>query len=179
METYNNIREFDWNNKLVDAILKEGEVKPIRLIKYLRQSGSYSAANKALVKQMKKDNIHLAIEFHINAAGIPEARGCEMLIKNGADSTAKRAAYIMASFSDAFAILRRRQYKGARGVMGLNSGDRGSGFLFEAEKNGISAMIFEPFFGDYKTPDSGQFLSEDDFGIEKMAKFWIKIISRL
>lgn len=179
MKTYNNQKEFQWNRKLVDILNEEIHPSGKQVFKYLRQEGSYSTAMKILAKQLQQDKIDLAIEFHLNAAGVPEARGCEMLIKSGADKTAKQAAFLIEGFSLQFDIVKRREYKGIRGIKALESNDRGSTFVYEAEKRGVMAMLFEPFFGDYQTEDSAQFLDEKDFGVRKMADFWIKMIKVL
>jgi len=179
MRTYNNQREFQLNRRIVDIINAEMIPNGKQVFKYLREEGSYSSAMRTLAKQLEKDKIDLAIEFHFNAAGVPEARGCEMLIKHGADKTANYANLMIDGFSTQFDIVKRREYKGVRGIKALKKNDRGSTFVFEAEKRGVMAMLFEPFFGDYQTEDTAQFLDEEDFGVRKMADFWIKMIRAL
>ena len=177
--SYNGLKEFFWNQKVIDQIANRWDFNGKVILLYRRQYGSYSRAMKELAKQCERDKIDLAIEFHLNAAGIPEARGFEFLIKHGADDTAKIASHIADVFRHRFEIVPRGTYKGLRGVKGLKSNDRGSSFCLEMEKRGIKAFLFEPFFCDYKTSESEIFLEQKDFGVQNMADFWIQTIKGL
>lgn len=179
MLTYNDQREFQICRRVVDTLNAEIPANGKQVYKFLREEIGYRSAMKRLAQQCADAKIDLAIEFHLNAAGIPEARGCEMLILDGKDKTANVAKEIIEKFSIQFHIVRRREYKGIRGIKALKPGSRGGGFVEEMEKRGVMAMIFEPFFGDYETPDSSQFLSQPDFGVRKMADFWKKVIKEI
>lgn len=177
MRTYNELTEFHFNQRIIDKLYHSPGNGGI--FHFRRQDIPYQKAMKALARQCQEARIDLAIELHINAAGIPEARGCETLIKHGADRTAQLSSVIIEKFSQEFDIQRRREYKGIKGIKALKPGDRGSSFVYEMEKRGIMGIVFEPFFGDYRTDDSSQFLDDPEKGIDKMVTFWKRVLKMI
>jgi N-acetylmuramoyl-L-alanine amidase len=166
-ETYKGEHEFDWNNDVINMIVKELSSDKIHIV--YRNDLKYGPAMVDLAKQCKDLNIDVAIEFHLNAAGIPSARGCEMLVSERKNNLIK-ARQIITAFSSQFKIKLRHD----KGIKKLKDDERGGGFVREMEKIGVDAYLPEPFFCDYKTEDSAQFIESG--GKEKYAKFWINQI---
>lgn len=174
-----HIEESEWNRELVARIEStyEGKHTLVRGCEW-RKEKSYSAYTKRVKSFCKNNDVDLVIEIHLNAAGIPEARGCEMLIAPY-DATATLAYNLISQFSLKFKIVPRGWYKSFQGVKARKSGDRGGYLMNEIEKVGTMCMLFEPFFADYRSKDSEQFLEMPDYGVEKMAKYFREALSYL
>jgi N-acetylmuramoyl-L-alanine amidase len=176
-ETYNAQREYDINDGIVNRILEDGAGKNPLFRLERDPKLTYGKAMKKLAAEAKAKGIDLVIEFHFNAAGIPEARGCESLIAEGSDISAYYAYQLSSNFSNLFQIVARGRYKNYMGVKAKAKTDRGGAFLHEMQSVGIPAIIWEPFFCDYRTRESEQFLELSDFGVVKMANFFNKFLS--
>jgi N-acetylmuramoyl-L-alanine amidase len=166
-ETYRDEHEYDWNNDVVNMIIKK--LANPNVFRVERSASTYTKAMKQLATDAKAKGAQVAIEFHLNAAGIPSARGCEMLVSERKKNLTK-ARQIITAFSSQFGIRLRHD----KGIKKLADGDRGGGFVREMEALGIDAYLMEPFFCDYKTEDSAQFVEPG--GKEKYADFWIDVI---
>jgi N-acetylmuramoyl-L-alanine amidase len=166
-ETYKDEHEFDWNLDVINMIVKKLDSDKIHIV--YRKDLTYGAAMTDLAKQCGALDVDVAIEFHLNAAGIPSARGCEMLVSERKKNLVK-ARQIIESFSKQFGIKLRHD----KGIKKLKDDERGGGFVREIEKVGIEAYLMEPFFCDYKSSDSEQFIEAG--GKEKYADFWVNQI---
>lgn len=197
MVTYNDIIENDFNHALArNIITKFSDVYKdwdVHVEMYQRFEDSY----KAYLKNIK-DHIYnisylldlplskiLVIELHLNAAGVPEANGAEALVLN--HPSAIRAKEIVDMYAKRFDVNQRGYYTFEqnekevtyRGVKKLKPNDRGAGFLGVMDDLGTPAIVWEPFFGDYKTKESEMFLSDFDSGIRKMTGFWFDYLKQL
>ena len=140
---------------------------------------SYSAQMRDLSRRAKHVNADIAIELHLNAAGVPEARGVETLVLNGDDTSAYIANVIAYQYADTFKVPLRGFYKNYKGVKGVGRFERGGGFLDQMNKKGIKSLLFEPFFCDYQNRESERFLEDFRVGTTLMAEFLIKVINQL
>ena len=177
--TYNKNKEFFENRKIIELILAAEDVIGKKLVYIERKELGYSSAMSDLAKRAKEHGADVAIEFHYNAASIPEARGCEMLIKDGADESARLGKKIVDEFAEKFNLKQRRQYKGMKGIKPLKRGARGGGFCWKMEAKGIRALLWEPFFCDYRNEETKQFLDDPAKGRKIMADFWIKQLKEM
>lgn len=166
-ETYKDEHEYDWNNDVVNLIIKK--LNSDKVFRIERKDLTYSKAMTDLSIQARALGADVAIEFHLNAAGIPSARGCEMLVSERKKNLTK-ARQIITAFSSQFGIKTRHD----KGIKKLKDSDRGGGFVREMEARGIDAYLMEPFFCDYKSSDSEQFIEAG--GKEKYADFWVNQI---
>ena len=181
-KSYNGVEEHFWNRLLIDKIMIEytgtNNITSPKEI-YRGEGEKYTKYCKAIANFSSNSSIDLVIELHLNAAGIPEAKGCEALVCTGDDISAYHADRVSTYFSNRFSIAERGNYKGYRGVKGLDFKERGYTFVNSIYRVGKSAIIWEPFFCDYQTRDSKQFLSAPSFGTERMADFWIETLRHL
>jgi N-acetylmuramoyl-L-alanine amidase len=175
--TYNNREENEVNTRLVNRIIKL--LPNHNIVTRERLTSSYGSEMSKHASFAKKEGAELAIELHFNAAGIPEARGAEALIAYGKEKTAHTAKMIVDKWCQKFKIAHRGNHLGLKGVKGLKSKNRGSGFVSKMESKGIQAIVWEPFFCDYQTSESQQFLNQRDQGVEIMAQFWAQVIREL
>lgn len=174
-----HIEESEWNREVVSQIeMKyQGKHHLVRGCDW-RTEKSYGSYVSRVKKFCKDNEVDLCIEVHLNAAGVPEARGCEMLIAPK-DATAMNAFTLISMFSVRFKIVPRGIYKTFQGVRARTSRNRGGHFLNELEKVGTQAMIFEPFFCDYMSRESEQFLEEPDYGTSKVSNYFVKSLDYL
>ena len=174
-----HIEESEWNREVVSQIEMryDGKHQLVRGCNW-RTEKSYSAYVSRVKKFCKDNQVDLCIEVHLNAAGVPEARGCEMLVAPK-DLTAHNAFTLISMFSVRFKIVPRGWYKTYQGVRARTSKDRGGHFLNTLEAVGTQAMIFDPFFCDYKSRESEQFLEEPDYGTSKVANYFVKALDYL
>jgi N-acetylmuramoyl-L-alanine amidase len=174
-----HIEESEWNREVVANIEMKynGKHQLVRGCDW-RTEKSYSAYCRRIKKWCKANKIDLCIEVHLNAAGVPEARGCEMLVAPK-DATAFNAFTLISMFSVRFKIVPRGIYKTFQGVRARTYNHRGGKFLNDLESVGTQAMIFEPFFCDYKSRESEQFLEEPDYGVKKVSDFFVKALDYL
>ena len=99
----------------------------------------------------------LSLELHFNAAGVPKARGAEMLCLNGDVDTAAKARIILDDLANTFGSRLRHD----NGIKWLSRGDRGYWNLKHAANYGVEyPMLIEPFFGDYETEESKQYVEK-------------------
>ena len=177
-DTYNkDMTEYQFNKAVLKIVMKDYKGKHELNFFDRDPTLSYKRAMAKHAKSCAKEGVQLAIEFHVNAARVPEARGYESLIAYGDDKSAKLAF----DFGDMFRIEYkhggRGLYKGLRGVRSRKRGDRGYEFMNRMEKEGISSFIWEPFFGDYETEESAKFLNQK--GIIDYANWIIRTLDTL
>ena len=97
----------------------------------------------------------LSLELHFNAAGVPKARGAEMLVIDGDIETAKKARIILDDLVASFGSKLRHD----NGIKWMSRGGRGYNNLKYARSYGITyPMLIEPFFGDYETEESKKYV---------------------
>ena len=174
---YNEAEENEVNSRLVEEIIRS--MPNHKIITRKRGHGSYSSEMKKHAKFCRDNKAEIAIELHFNAAGVPEARGAEALIKYGALDTISLAGMIVDKWCTQFDIKKRGNYRSVKGVKALKSRDRGAGFVNYMESYGIKAIVWEPFFCDYETEESQRFLNQRDQGVRIMANFWVNIIKQI
>lgn len=192
MGIYNGTGENDFNTAVLKDLYVRIKADPIYktlpidlLYRHEDSYSTYCRKIKTRIKEScKRHNISLkdtlVIELHLNAAGIPSARGGEALVM---DHKSAITAYPMIhAFCDQFDIKMRRSYTyreehedvTLRGIKFLKSGSRGSGFLKTVKSLGCTGMLWEPFFADYRTSESKIFFDDMDKGVSLMSDFWIK-----
>lgn len=174
-----HIEESEWNREVVAKVeLKYGGKHTIVKGCEWRTEKDYGAYVKRVKKFCKEHEVDICIEVHLNASGIPEARGCEMLVAEN-DETARMAFTLISFFSIRFQVVPRGWYKTLQGVRARGHSDRGGYFLNVLNKAGVHAMIFEPFFCDYKSRESEQFLEMPDYGVDKVSNYFVKALGML
>lgn len=176
MRTYNDVEENYYNHLIIKRILKdyEGRHQLVHLSRKESENGKggYTKYCKRIAKECADIEADLVIEFHLNAAGIPSARGYESLVYEKDEKAAYFAYIIGSNFSNLFNIAPRGNFKNYRGVKGITSKSRGGAFLYYQYKRKTPAIVWEPMFADYKSRDTEQFLEMEDYGVQKMADFW-------
>lgn len=178
--TYNYIREFDFCYEVAKkAIMLNASRRNIVLLKRNEDLKSYSAQMRDIAKRCEILKIDIAIELHLNASGVPEARGVETLVLNKDDTSAYIGQMFAYQYGEKFKVPLRGFYKNYRGVKGISPYERGGGFLHQMSKRGISSFIFEPFFCDYKNRESERFLEDIRVGTTLMAEYLIATIAQL
>lgn len=157
MTIYKNDRyksEYSFNQGVAIACKSFINKEKIELIiGYRQNSVSYSKAMTMLANEAKDIGADLAIELHLNASGIPEARGFEILTNKMSERFARSIAN---SFIERYDIRAR----GDKGVKVLSSSDRGAGFLQAMASVGIPSLLIEPCFADFKTSESVQIIED-------------------
>jgi len=157
MEIYKNDRyksEYSFNQDVAIACKSYINKEKINIfIGYRQNSVNYTSAMRSLARDAKDIGADLAIELHLNASGIPEARGFEILTNKMSE---KIARVIADGFIERYSIRAR----GDNGVKVLNSSDRGAGFLSAMSDVGVPSMLIEPCFADYRTSESVQIIED-------------------
>lgn len=197
MMTYSGIFENHFNSVLAERVRSQANLNqddtrmPVHVL--YRNSDNYGAYCIQIKKEIRqlcrdfrlsKDKV-LVVELHLNAAGIPEARGCESLVVD--HHSALIASTITNIFSIAFNIHKRGLYRfnydgkdhQCNGVKMLKRGQRGSGVLRTIKSLGCMGIVFEPCFADYRTEESSQFLDDKSTGIDLLVDFWMDILKVL
>jgi len=130
--------EYDFNNAVVDAIIRKG-VEGVEFKRFNRiYSGSYSSEIDTVYSLVKDWKADCAIEFHFNGGG---ARYSMTLVSTKAGPvTRKFAAAVQKAFINGFSFQ-------DNGVKELSSGDRGGRSVGALT---IPIILTEPFFGDNK-----------------------------
>jgi N-acetylmuramoyl-L-alanine amidase len=155
--------EFTFNQQI--AILAKSMInKELIDVKIgYRPDGSYSSAMRKMAQEASEWGADVAIELHLNASGIPEARGFEILTNSMSE---KFARVIADSFIEGYDLRAR----GDRGVKILQAGDRGTGFLNAMKSEGLPALLIEPCFADYRTSESVQIIEDHQGYADFIAK---------
>ena len=135
------VSEHTYNSKvgsILVRILNERGYTAVLLDKYPRTG--YTAATRWVGDECARLKADLAVELHFNSAG-PFAEGHEWLYWHKSTLGRKCAQAFMDTFAAAFPQAK------SRGVVAINHGDRGDGFLYRPP---CPAVICEPFFGSSK-----------------------------
>jgi len=135
-EAFNGMSEFNYNSFVAEEVEKAIKNKQIKVF-YRGAGGIAGVASKAVAW-----NPEVCIEMHLNSFnGI--AAGCEVLVLNGDEESAKLARQFASSFCTKFS----RKLRGDKGVKWLASSERG-GLSLKCLSPIKQAILIEPFFCD-------------------------------
>lgn len=201
--SYNHIKEQPANKMLANRLANTPQLgprpnnAPVHVV--LRPYGrgdydKYCDYAKSELKRICKEEGYdikkvVCIELHFNAASIPEARGVEAWVSE--HRSALFASPIVNAWSLQFGIVKREHYNYTetdgtltklRGVK-MSQTANGTGWIKAINSTGAIAILWEPFFCDYRTRETEQFFGNNiDFfkndGLPKMVNFWMGIVTR-
>ena len=184
MTMYNgNAEQVYWQKAMADVerfksidLVDRHNIGKLKTVIYPK--ASYKERVKVAVEEAKALDIDVCVELHINAAGIPEARGAEHLVAKGDRDSASLATLFAGCYRSKTGIQLRGEYLGWSGVKGLSRKDRGHLFVREMQKQGIRSFIFEPFFGDYRTEENKRYLDRPDEGRKELVEILLNGLYR-
>jgi N-acetylmuramoyl-L-alanine amidase len=163
MKLYTGEYEYQWNKKLSERIKKLYK-GPHEIQVYFRDHIGVSG----VATQAGGWGAELLIELHLNAAGIPAARGCEALVINTDKPTQVKAKILVEMISQTMGVKIRHQ----NGLKLLAKGERGYPNLLAYKNAGITnPIIIEPFFADYETDESKFFIKNPDLYADVICRF--------
>jgi len=137
--------------KLFDAGVKS-------VVIYRPKTGGYRHEVRSVVKELEKYNCSFSIHLHFNSAG-KGAKGVEVLIAETATDRDN-------AWADVFSDMLNETYgfyeRGRDGIKTVPKGHNGAGMLYAVKKAGITPVLPEPCFGDYRTKESALIFEQED-----------------
>lgn len=151
--------EYHYNGHLALNVLKKcNELRKNLPTKFTKEVRVFFRDNLELVdcyKEIGEWGADLSLELHVNAAGVPNANGAEVLVLTGDIQTAKVARSLLQDLACTFGSRLRHD----SGIKWITSDDRGYYNLKYAKDYGVKyPMLIEPFFGDYETEESKKYV---------------------
>ena len=157
----NYLGESEWvfNSRIAKKLhAKLTEVGIASVVIFRPKRGGYSHEVSSVIRQLLDLGCKFSIHLHFNSAG-KGAMGVETLV---ADT---RSTYDNA-WGKVFSDILNETYdfieRGKDGVKTLSRKHRGATMLYAAKKVGITGVLPEPCFGDYRTKESALIFEQED-----------------
>lgn len=163
MHLYTGEYEYDWNTKLSQKIKKLYK-GPHEIKVYFRDHIGVDG----VATQAGGWGAELLLELHLNAAGIPSARGCEALVINTDKPSHEKAKVLVETISQTMGVKIRHK----NGLKLLAKGERGYPNLAAYKAAGVAcSIIIEPFFADFESDESKFFIKNPDLYADCICRF--------
>jgi N-acetylmuramoyl-L-alanine amidase len=150
---YSGEYEYDYNSRIAKKLLAAYRGPYALKVFHRDHIGMNGVAQQASVW-----GAEISLELHLNASGIPAARGCEMLVIDKHKTSEDKAIKMMKLLSDTMGVKLRNN----NGLKKLKAGDRGYKNLEVCKNAGIPiVLLIEPFFCDFETDESRPFIKHE------------------
>lgn len=111
-----------------------------------------------VAQQAKAWGADMSLELHLNASGLPSARGCEFLVISGHKASEAKGISMAAHLQEYMGV----KLRNVNGLKKIKAGDRGYRNLEVCKDAGIKEVILiEPFFCDFETDESRPFIKNE------------------
>lgn len=157
----NYLDESEWvfNSRIAKKLqVKLAEAGVNSVVVYRPERGGYSHEVSSVIRQLKDFACKFSIHLHFNSAGAG-AMGCEVLVADTRDTYDNAWGKV---FSDMLNETYGFRERGNDGVKTLKPKHRGATMLYAAKRAGITGVLPEPCFGDYRTKESALIFEQED-----------------
>lgn len=171
---YLNESEFVFNSRIALKLQVKLADAGIRSVIIFRpKTGGYKHEVRSVVRELKDHDCSFSIHLHFNSAG-RGAKGVETLI-------AQTATDRDDAWADVFSDTLNEEYgfyeRAKDGVKTVPTGHNGAGMLYAVKRAGITPVLPEPCFGDYRTKESALIFEQEDKYVEVLciavSKTWL------
>lgn len=163
---YNGSNEYDYNCEVVNHMSALLGVSRNTWRVFYRDNLNL----EGLAIDIAKWGADMSIELHFNAAGVPEAKGCEVLCLENDEGAARKGRLLATKL----VLEMGSKLRGDKGIKWLHEKSRGYKNLKHMKDAGVKyPILVEPFFGDYETAESVKYVE----GIKEYANLLYEFIS--